>query len=214
MSGEDAERLRMVERQIRDRGVRDPRVLQAMGEVPRHRFLPEPLRSRAYEDSPVSIGHGQTISQPYMVALMTEQLSLRPTDRVLEIGTGSGYQTAVLARLAARVHSVERIEALARNAERLLTELGIANVAVHTGDGTEGWTHEAPFDAILVTAGAPSVPDPLLDQLAEGGRLVIPVGDAYQQTLYRIVREASGTRKQAVTGCVFVPLIGTFAWKE
>jgi protein-L-isoaspartate(D-aspartate) O-methyltransferase len=214
MSEQESARERMVEKQIRARGISDAGVLRVMGQVPRHRFLSARSRSRAYEDSPVSIGYGQTISQPYMVALMTATLAVGPDDRVLEIGTGSGYQTAVLAGLAGHVDSVERIAALSGEAGGVLSGLGIANVTLHTGDGSLGLEERAPFDGILVTAGAPSIPDTLVTQLKEGGRLVIPVGDASHQMLYKVVREPAGPRKEAVTGCVFVPLIGTFGWNE
>lgn len=204
----------MVEHQIRKRGVSDTRVLEAMGKVPRHRFVPENLQDYAYDDSPLSIGKGQTISQPYMVALMTESLSPQPHDRVLEVGTGSGYQTAILAELVRHVYSIERIPELAERAERLLVRLGYTNVSVKVGDGSQGLSEEAPFDGIVVTAGAPEIPDPLVEQLGVGGRLVIPIGGAYHQTLYTVKREEKGIRKLAGTGCVFVPLIGTHGWEE
>ncbi|MBI5378880.1 MAG: protein-L-isoaspartate(D-aspartate) O-methyltransferase [Nitrospirae bacterium] len=208
-----AERDRMVEEQLVARGIRDTRVLAAMRKVPRHRFLDPLYEGRAYDDHALPIGEGQTISQPYMVALMTDLLDLRPEDRVLEIGTGSGYQTAVLAELCRWVYSVERVEPLAAAAERLLTELGYANVTIHVGDGSQGWKEHAPFDGILVTAGAPGVPPSLVDQLAMGGRLVIPIGDRTIQILYRVVREPGGIRRETTTGCVFVPLIGAEGWR-
>lgn len=208
-----AERDRMVEEQLVARGIRDTRVLAAMRKVPRHRFLDPLYEGRAYDDHALPIGEGQTISQPYMVALMTELLEIRPEDRVLEIGTGSGYQTAILAELCRWVYSVERVEPLASAAERLLTELGYANVTIHVGDGSQGWKDHAPYDGILVTAGAPGIPHPLVDQLVMGGRLVIPVGDRTAQVLYRVVKEPGGIRRETTTGCVFVPLIGAEGWR-
>lgn len=212
MSGFRTERERMVTQQIHARGIHEPRLLAVMREVPRHRFVPPRLAAEAYEDRPVAIGKGQTISQPYMVALMTQVLQATPDHRILEVGTGSGYQTAVLAGLARHVDSIERIPELARNARQVLADLGITNVAVHVGDGTCGFPEAAPFDGILVTAGSPGIPDPLVAQLREGGRLVIPVGDACYQTLTVLVRDADGVRERSVTGCVFVPLIGAHGW--
>lgn len=205
-------RLRMVERQIRARGVRDERVLEAMRKVPRHVFVPPDLVDEAYEDHPLSIGKGQTISQPYMVALMTEALELEGNEKVLEVGTGSGYQTAILAELAREVYSIERIPELAREAERRLEDLGYTNVHIKVGNGTLGWPEEAPFDAIMVTAGAPKVPGPLKAQLADGGRLVIPVGSEFHQILYRIRRRKDTFSEEALTSCVFVPLVGEEGW--
>jgi protein-L-isoaspartate(D-aspartate) O-methyltransferase len=203
----------MVERQIRKRGVRDERVLGAMEKIPRHRFVPENSRDHAYEDGPLSIGSGQTISQPYMVALMTECARPEPDDRVLEVGTGSGYQTAILAELVREVCSVERIPELAERAEGLLSRLGYENVSFRVDDGSQGWKEKAPFDAIIVTAGAPEIPDPLVEQLEVGGRLVIPIGNAHHQTLCTVNKERGGIRTEEGTGCVFVPLIGTFGWE-
>ena len=205
-------RLRMVERQIRARGVRDERVLEAMRKVPRHVFVPPDLVDEAYEDHPLSIGKGQTISQPYMVALMTEALELGGNEKVLEVGTGSGYQTAILAELAREVYSIERIPELARDAERRLEDLGYTNVHIKVGNGTLGWPEEAPFDAIMVTAGAPKVPGPLKAQLADGGRLVIPVGSEFHQILYRVKRQKDTFSEEALTSCVFVPLVGEEGW--
>ncbi len=209
---DQTERRRMVEGQIRRRGVKDERVLRAMEKVPRHLFVPEHLRAYAYEDCPLSIGRGQTISQPYMVALMTEMLGPGPGDRVLEVGTGSGYQTAVLAELAREVYTIERIPELAERAAERLRRLGYRNVFVEVGDGSMGLPDKAPFDGILVTAGAPDVPSPLVDQLAVGGRLVIPVGSEYHQTLVALTRHEEGLERTVGTGCVFVPLIGARAW--
>jgi protein-L-isoaspartate(D-aspartate) O-methyltransferase len=207
-------RLRMVDEQLAARGIKDPRILSAMGRVPRHLFVEEALRNRAYGDHALPIGERQTISQPYMVALMTESLALKGPERVLEIGTGSGYQTAVLAELAAQVYSIERIEALALRARRLLASLGYRNAKIKVFDGTYGWREEAPFDAILVTAGSPDVPAPLTDQLREGGRMIIPVGDRTTQMLKKVVRTSSGIEIRALTGCVFVPLIGGHGWGD
>jgi protein-L-isoaspartate(D-aspartate) O-methyltransferase len=205
----------MVERQIVARGVCDPRVLDAMRAVPRHLFVPEDVRDAAYDDRPLPIAEGQTISQPYMVAVMTQALDPAPHHRVLEIGTGSGYQTAILARLAGDVHSMERHPALAALARLTLDSVGATNVVIHVGDGTEGLPENAPFDRILVTAGAPSVPESLQRQLAPGGRLVIPVGPAGFQRLTTIVRQAGDRFERGESDpCVFVPLIGRFGWPE
>ncbi len=205
-------RERMVVEQMEHRGIRDPRVLRTMRKVPRHRFVDEALVGRAYGDYPLPIGEGQTISQPYMVALMTETLGLAGHERVLEIGTGSGYQTAVLAELCGKVFSVERIKMLADRAIRTLDSLGSYNVLVRVADGSLGWREEAPFDAIMVTAASPEVPQALVEQLAPKGRLVIPVGDAHGQTLRKGIREDDGIRWQELGGCVFVKLIGQQAW--
>ncbi|MHB8844650.1 MAG: protein-L-isoaspartate(D-aspartate) O-methyltransferase [Nitrospirota bacterium] len=210
----EKERARMVEEQIASRGVRDPRVLAVMGRVPRHEFMPEALRAQAYGDHAMPIGDGQTISQPYMVALMTELLELKGDERVLEIGTGSGYQAAVLAGLCQKVFTVERVKALADKARATLDRLGYKNVAMKVFDGTYGWKEMAPFDAIIVTAAAPKVPDALVDQLKEGGRLVIPVGERYSQDLLRLTKSASGVTTTTSVPCMFVPLIGNHGWKE
>jgi protein-L-isoaspartate(D-aspartate) O-methyltransferase len=209
---ETAARLAMVEQQIAARGVSDPRVLAAMREVPRHLFVPAGRRAEAYDDRPVPIGEGQTISQPYMVALMTAVLAPRETDRVLEIGTGSGYQTAVLARLAASVISIERHRPLASEAAGRLRDLDLDNVRIVVGDGTEGWPEEAPFDRILVTAGAPAVPETLRSQLADGGRLVIPVGPPGLQRLTTVDRYGDRFETREGEACTFVPLIGRHGW--
>ena len=207
-------RLKMVEEQIVSRGVEDPRVIAAMKKVPRHLFVEEALGSQAYNDHPLPIGEKQTISQPYMVALMTEALQLKEKERVLEIGAGSGYQTAILAELAEKVFSIERIRSLAIKARQLLYELGYYNVEIKIFDGTYGWMEEAPFDAIIVTAGAPDIPQPLLDQLAMAGRLVIPVGDAYVQDLIRVTKTEEGIKKENLGGCRFVKLIGRYGWEN
>jgi protein-L-isoaspartate(D-aspartate) O-methyltransferase len=207
-------RLRMVEEQIIGRGIKDSRVIAAMKKVPRHLFVEEALQSQAYSDHPLPIGEKQTISQPFMVALMTEALKLEGREKVLEIGTGSGYQTAILAQLAAKVFSIERIRSLAIRARKLIYELGYLNVEIKFSDGTSGWTEESPFDAIIVTAGAPEVPQPLGDQLATGGRLVVPVGDPYSQDLLRINKTGEGIKKEDLGGCRFVKLIGRYGWEE
>lgn len=210
----ERERLRMVEEQLVRRGLTDARVLDALRKVPRHLFVEEALRDRAYGDHPLPIGEEQTISQPYIVALMTQLLELSDRDKVLEIGTGSGYQTAVLAELARRVCSIERLPRLAERARALLEQLGYANVWVRVGSGTLGWPDEAPFDRILVTAGGPSVPPPLFQQLAEGGRLVLPLGDPVNQTL-TVVEKVRGEMKTQVHGeCKFVKLVGKYAWES
>ena len=203
-----ARRRSMVEHQLRRRGIRDERVLSAMGRVAREAFVPPHLEDMAYEDGPLPIGEGQTISQPYVVALMAEAAEVGPEDRVLDVGTGSGYAAAVLALLAAEVLSVERIEALAEGARGRLRQQGCDRVEVRCGDGTKGWPEAAPFDAILVAAGAPAVPDALLDQLAPGGRLVAPVGPPGDQRLLRLRRRADGSIERTDLGPVaFVPLI-------
>lgn len=207
------DRERMVEEQLVRRGITDPRVLDAMRKVPRHLFVEEVLQDRAYGDYPLPIGEGQTISQPYMVGLMTQLLRLTGREKVLEIGTGSGYQTAVLAELARRVCSVERIASLATRSRATLEALGYTNVWVRQADGTVGWADEAPFDAILVSAAAPAVPEPLFEQLAEGGRMALPVGDAVSQTLTVVERAEGKMRTTADAGCVFVKLIGKYGWE-
>jgi len=207
-------RERMVADQLRARGITDPRVLTAMGRVPRHRFVEEALAARAYGDYPLPIGEKQTISQPYMVALMTQALELVGGERVLEVGTGSGYQTAILAELATKVYSVERIRGLADRARAILEELGYYNVLIRVGDGTLGWREEGPFDAVLVTAAAPEVPAPLVEQLKAGGRLVIPVGGSTAQVLKCLVKEPDGlVRESELVGCVFVKLVGEQGWQ-
>ena len=203
----------MVHSQIQGRGIRDQRVLEALGRVPRHLFVPEASRRSAYDDTPLPIGHGQTISQPYMVALMTEALRLRPGIKVLEVGTGSGYQAAVLAELGCEVHTVECIPELAEDARRRLRALGYDGVQVHPADGSVGLLVEAPFGGVLVTAGGPRVPEPLREQLAaDGGVLVIPVGDRLVQTLLRVTRGGEAYREENLGGCRFVPLVGEEGW--
>ena len=207
------ERERMVEEQLVRRGITDARVLEAMRKVPRHLFVEEALRDRAYGDHPLPIGEGQTISQPYIVGIMTQLLHLTGTEKVLEIGSGSGYQTAVLAELARRVCSVERIASLAARARATLEAMGYTNVWVRTADGTFGWPDEAPFDRILVSAAAPAVPEPLFEQLVEGGRMVLPVGDPFAQTLTVVDRVGGEKKISADSGCVFVKLIGKYGWE-
>jgi len=207
-------RHRMVDSQLVPRGIRDERVLEAMRKVQRHLFVGEALRSRAYDDNALPIGESQTISQPYMVALMTELLELKGTEKVLEIGTGSGYQAAVLAELCDKVYTIERIKSLGMRARTILDELGYFNVAVKIFDGTYGWRENAPFDGIIVTAGAPEIPQSLLDQLAVGGRLIIPVGSRGTQELAKVVRTETGFETTTSIGCVFVPLLGAYGWKD
>lgn len=204
----------MVKHQIAARGVKDPRVLEAMSRVPRHLFVPGNIAERAYDDSPLPIGEGQTISQPYMVAWMTELLEIGEGDKVLEIGTGSGYQAAILCELAAEVISIEKYPELAREAGEKLRSLGYGNITIHVGDGTLGWPQRAPYDGIMVTAGAPSVPQPLLEQLADGGRLVIPVGPSGMQMLNLIRRKGNDFQASEEGTCVFVPLVGKLGWKR
>ena len=211
-------RRKMVQQQLQS--IVDPRVREAMGKVPREHFVSGVMRPRSYEDGPLPIGSGQTISQPWIVARMTELLDLHGDEKVLEIGTGSGYQTAVLALLAREVISIERHGELARAARKRLSDLGLTGVTALVSDGTLGRSEYAPFDAVLVTAGAPDLPARLIEQLAIGGRLVIPVGDARSQTLVRVTREPDGSdgslrwREERFEDCRFVPLIGRFGWKE
>lgn len=210
----ERKRLEMVEYQLKVRGITDPGVLDAMARIPRHLFVAAKLRDRAYHDSPLHIGEGQTISQPYMVALMTEALALTGSEKVLEVGTGSGYQTAILAELAEFVYSIERIASLAEEARERLETLGYANVDVRVADGSVGLGTNAPFDAILVTAGAPEVPASLCSQLAEGGRLAVPVGSRSLQRLHLVKKQHGQLTTTESTGCVFVPLIGGEGWES
>jgi len=206
-------RLKMVEEQIVERGIKDDKLIAAMKKIPRHLFVEEALQNQAYSDHPLPIGEKQTISQPYMVALMTEALLLTGKEKGLEIGTGSGYQTAILTELSEKVFSVERIRSLAIRARKLLYELGYFNVEIKIFDGTFGWMEESPFDAIMVTAGSPDIPQPLIDQLSIGGRLVIPVGDALVQDLFRVTKTEEGVKKEDLGGCRFVKLIGKYGWE-
>ena len=208
------ERERMVEVQLRRRGIVDERVLAAMGRVPRHLFVEEALRDQAYGDRPLPIGAGQTISQPYMVAIMCQLLALAGTERVLEVGTGSGYQAAVLAELSQKVYTVERIAFLAARSRQTLESLSYTNILVKVGDGTVGWPDEAPFDRVIVAAAAPELPVPLFQQLAEGGRIVVPVGDVHTQTLNVVEKVSGEMRVSTNVGCVFVRLIGKYGWGE
>jgi protein-L-isoaspartate(D-aspartate) O-methyltransferase len=203
----------MVARQLRRRGIKDERVLEVMSRIPREEFVPPESRARAYEDEPLPIGGGQTISQPYIVAVMTAALQLNANDKVLEIGTGCGYQAAILSRLSKEVYSVEFRPELARTAAERLERLGFANVHVHCGDGSAGLPEFAPYDAILVAAAAPAPPEPLLQQLAEGGRLVVPVGDLSHQTLVCAKKQANAISYEWHEGCRFVPLLGRFGYK-
>ncbi len=208
-----SQRQRMVDEQIVARGVRDPRVVRAFRNVPRHMFIDPAYWPEAYDDHPVTIGEGQTISQPYMVALMTEELAAGPEHKVLEIGTGSGYQTAILAEIAKQVCTVERHKTLSGQAALVLDELGYTNIRFRVGDGTLGWPEEAPFDRIIVTAGGPMVPQSLVDQLAVGGRMVIPVGSTRHQSLTIVTRTERGVQQRTGSGCVFVKLIGAEGWE-
>jgi protein-L-isoaspartate(D-aspartate) O-methyltransferase len=211
------QRMRMVDTQIRLRGVKDVRLLKVMETIPRHLFVEEAMMDQAYNDNPLPIGEKQTISQPYIVALMTEALALTGKEKVLEIGTGSGYQTAILAQLADRVCTIERVASLAGGARKILDYLNAFNVAIRVGDGTYGWNEEAPFDAILVTAGAPRVPSILVEQLNVGGRLVIPVGSRSTQALLKVTRLSESihdVKKEDLGGCRFVDLIGEHGWEQ
>ncbi|MEW5828644.1 MAG: protein-L-isoaspartate(D-aspartate) O-methyltransferase [Chloroflexota bacterium] len=208
------ERRQMVAEQIARRGLTDPRLLAAIEAVPRHRFVDAANRLWAYADNPLPIGHGQTISQPYIVALMINLLRLRGDERVLEVGTGSGYQAAILAHLAAEVHTVEFVPELAESARRMFEELGLENVSCHVGDGSLGWKEAAPYDAVIVAAAAPGAPRPLLGQLAEGGRLVIPVGGRGYQELETWHRRGDDFSMEKGIGVAFVPLLGEHGWKS
>lgn len=202
----------MVEQQLRRRGIKDPRVLSAMERVPRHCFLLDPDDPSAYNDYPLPIGDGQTISQPYIVALMTEALRLSGDERVLEIGTGSGYQAAILAELSDQVYSIERFPTLGERASNVLAELGYHGVTVLVGDGSLGYPEKAPYDRIIVTAACPKIADPWIQQLGDGGILVAPVGDRWGQTLTRVTKRGGALDHQNLGGCVFVPLIGEHGW--
>ncbi len=214
LSNWEKKRNQMVDLQIQARGVDDPLVLAAMRKVPRHLFVPPDYEDSAYADRPLPIGYGQTISQPYMVAVMTQALKLQGDERVLEVGTGSGYQAAVLAEIVDHVVSIERIPELAERALKTLRSLGYMNVEVVIGDGSKGYPARAPYDGIIVTAGAPEIPQVLVDQLADGGRLVIPVGDSFQQTLTRVTKKGEKVDIERLEGCIFVPLVGQYGWKE
>ena len=207
-------REKMVKNQLAPRGIKDPRVLEVMGKVHRDRFVEEALVGEAYNDHPLPIGHRQTISQPYIVALMTEALELRGEENTLEIGTGSGYQTAILAELSEKVYTIERVRPLLVKARNMLAELGYNNIMFKAFDGTLGWKEYEPYDAIMVTAGAPKIPQPLLDQLAEDGRLVIPVGNKFSQELIKVTRKKGNYVQENLGGCRFVDLVGVHGWKD
>ena len=210
----ERQRQEMVRHQIEARGITDPLVLTAFRTVPRHLFVSEALKDQAYGDYPLPIGEQQTISQPYIVAEMTQELELHKDDRVLEIGTGSGYQAAILAEIVYRVYTIERIRSLYIQTRKLLDKLHYHNIIMRCSDGTAGWKDESPFNAIIVTAGAPDVPEKLLEQLAEGGRLVVPVGNQHSQDLIKVVKDKRGIHKSNLGGCRFVKLIGEHGWKE
>lgn len=201
-------------RRLEAQGITDQKVLEVMRRIPRHLFIPNALWDHAYADHPVPIDRGQTISQPYIVALMTQALQLEKSDRVLEIGTGSGYQTAILAELAKHVYTIERFPELSEKAKKLLTEAGYTNISFLVGDGTLGWPEEAPFDKIIVTAAAPEVPKALVEQLSERGRLVIPVGGRQVQTLLALTKEGGKLRREELCACSFLPLVGKEGWPD
>jgi protein-L-isoaspartate(D-aspartate) O-methyltransferase len=208
-----AQRAALIER-VRERGIRDMEILRAIDQTPRHEFVPAAVAHRAYEDAPIPIGFGQTASQPSLQALYIQLLELGPHDKVLEIGTGSGFQTALLAQLVDRVYSVERIRELSVRARDALDRLRLHNVALMVGDGTVGWSRYAPYDAILVAAGSPEVPEPLVEQLAIGGRMLVPVGSREMQRLVKVTRTPHGYETEEVLDCTFVPLLGRFGWAE
>ena len=203
-------RKRMVQHQLIPRGIKAPLVLEALSKVERHKFIPEALRRSAYADHPVAIGEDQTISQPFIVALMTECLDLSGQERVLEIGTGSGYQTAILAELSAQVYTIERISELAEKAQSLLSQLGYVNIKAKINDGTLGWPEKAPFSRIIVTAAASKLPTPLVNQLSDGGKMILPLGESYSQALTLITKEGKELKEEFICNCIFVPLIGKY----
>ncbi len=208
------QREEMVKKQLKARGITDTNVLSAMLNVPRHLFVSEALMDQAYGDFPLPIGEQQTISQPFIVAEMSQALQLSKNDRVLELGTGSGYQAAILAQIVSRVYTIERIHSLFVKARGLFDSLKYHKIVTRYSDGTSGWKAESPFDAIIVTAGAPKLPEHLIDQLAIGGRLVIPIGDMHSQELIQLKREKQGVSKKSLGGCRFVKLVGEYGWKE
>ena len=210
----EEERMRMVETQLIPRGITDRNVLEVMRKVPRHKFVPEDLLESAYNDCPLPIGEGQTISQPYMVALMTQCLELKGDEKVLEIGTGSGYQSAILDELSKQVLTVERVEKLSNRAGEILKACGYTNIQLKVGDGSEGWAEFSPYAGIMVTAGSPDIPELLKEQLSEGGCLVVPVGGYYSQELIVMKKEGGEIKRSEVCGCVFVPLIGKYGWEK
>jgi len=207
-------RTRMVTEQLIKRGIKDKGVLKAMGSVPRHLFVDQAFWPRAYDDHPLPIGFDQTISQPYIVALMTQELELAAGRKVLEIGTGSGYQTAILAMLDCSVYTIERLDELTKRTKKILHKLNIKNIHFKVGDGSLGWKEQAPFDGIIVTAGAPSLPETLMEQLAIGGKIIIPVGNFISQRLVKVIKGEKIIEKQEICGCSFVPLVGEKAWKD
>ncbi|MFH0826536.1 MAG: protein-L-isoaspartate(D-aspartate) O-methyltransferase [Candidatus Omnitrophota bacterium] len=208
-----AKRLKMVEEQLIPRGISDPKVLDVFRKVERHKFLPQELHGSSYADFPVPIGEGQTISQPYIVALMTQCLGLTGTEKVLEVGTGSGFQTAILAELSKEVYSVERFANLAKQAQDLLSTLGYSNIKIKVGDGSLGWSEEAPFDKIIITAATPRVPLPLGEQLKDGGKLILPLGESFSQMLTLFEKKEGKLESSDICGCVFVPLVGKYGLK-
>ncbi len=215
MNQYQGKRQYMVDTQIVARGIKDRRVIEAMLKVPRHLFLDEALRPQAYDDNPLPIGEKQTISQPYIVALMSETLHLKGTEKVLEIGTGSGYQCAILAELADQIYTIERIPSIAKRARKIFDQLNYSNVIINIGDGTLGWKQHSPYDGIIVTAASPRPPKPLLEQLAKGGRLVIPIGDEFSQNLSVFTRnDNDDLTEESYGGCRFVKLIGQHGWRE
>lgn len=207
-------RERMVKNQLIPRGIRDKAVLSAMGKIQRHLFVDEALIGEAYNDHPLPIGHKQTISQPYIVALMTQSLDLSGKEKTLEIGTGSGYQTAILAEISEKVYTIERIRPLMEKARSLLNEMGYTNILFKSYDGTMGWEEFSPYDAIMITAGAPDIPEPLLNQLNEGGRMIIPIGNRFSQELVKVTKKKERYEKENLGGCRFVDLIGVHGWNE
>lgn len=207
-------RRRMLDEQLIARGIKNQKVLDVFDKIERHKFIPEYLRQSAYSDFPLPIGDGQTISQPYIVALMTESLRLVGDEKILEIGTGSGYQTAILAELAKEVYSIERFESLAKRAQTTLKAIGYANIKIRVGDGSLGWPEEAPFDRIIITAATPRVPLPLSDQLKENGKLILPLGESFSQVLTLVEKRGAKLESTDICGCVFVPLIGKYAFKS
>jgi len=214
--GDNYKKLRewMVDTQIVERGIRDKRVIEVMKKVPRHLFVPDDIIDSAYDDRALPIGHGQTISQPYIVALMTELLELKGDEKILEIGTGSGYQAAILAELVKEVHTIERVEPLALEAKKRFEKLGLKNIKVYIKDGTEGLPEEAPFDRIIITAATPEIPQPLIEQLKEGGIIVAPVGERYSQYMLKAIRKGKDLERYYLIPVAFVPLIGKYGWKE
>ncbi|MEW6170305.1 MAG: protein-L-isoaspartate(D-aspartate) O-methyltransferase [Candidatus Omnitrophota bacterium] len=207
-------RERMVNEQLIRRGIKDEQVLSAFKKIERHKFVPSILKAQSYDDCPLSIGEGQTISQPYIVAYMIESLNLKPQEEILEIGTGSGYQTALLSCLVKQVYSIERSKVLAERAQKLLESLNFTNIKIIIGDGTKGLLEFSPFDAIIVSAAAPNVPHTLIEQLRDGGRMIIPVGERFSQVLIRTTKIKDKIKQEQLGSCVFVPLIGEFGWKK